>query len=248
MVFTHNINPTILSIGPLQIRWYGLMYVLGFLFAYFYARAAIKKGKLKITIKELDLLIIYLAIALVTGARIGQILFYEPTYYFKHPLKMFAIWEGGLSFHGGLIGVLLTGWWFSKKKKIPFLQLCDVFAVPAALGNALGRIGNFINGELYGRLTNLPWGVVFPGAKGARHPTQLYEAAYNLVNFSILLPLRNKTYKHGTLLAIFLIVYSTARFFVEFVKEIPQVLGPLTMGQVLSIPMLIIGLWLLLRK
>ena len=248
MVFVHNINPTILNIGPLEIRWYGLMYVIGFLFAYLYARAAIKKGKLKITIKELDTLILYLAIALVLGARIFEIIFYAPAYYFSNPLKMIALWEGGLSFHGGLVGVLLVGWWFAKKKKIPFLYLCDIFAVPAALGNAFGRIGNFINGELYGKITNLPWGVIFPGVKGARHPSQLYEALYNFVNFTVLFSLRNKTYKHGTLLGIFLVIYSIARFFVEFVKDIPQVLGPLTMGQVLSIPMLALGVWLLLRK
>ena len=171
------------------------------------------------------------------------ILFYEPTYYFSNPLKMIAIWEGGLSFHGGFFGIAFAAWWYGRKKGIPFLRLAAVFCVPVALGNAFGRIGNFINGELYGIPTNLPWGVVFPGAEGARHPTQIYEALYNVVIFGILYSLRNKKWKDGTLFGIFMILYAIFRFSVEFIKDLPSY-GPLTMGQWLTIPVFLLGVWL----
>ncbi|MBW3002385.1 prolipoprotein diacylglyceryl transferase [Candidatus Woesearchaeota archaeon] len=246
-MWTHNLNPVILSLGPLEVRWYGLMYVLSFIVIYLYARAAVKKKTLKITLKDLDDLMIWLVAALIIGARLGEIIFYNPSYYIANPSEIIAIWHGGLSFHGGLIGVLIAGYAFSRKKKISFLQLCDVFVVPLALAQVFGRIGNFINGELYGRVTSLPWGVKFPSAEGFRHPSQLYEAAYNLVIFGFLFFQRNLKRKPGYLLGWFLILYSVFRFLTEYVREPELMIGPLTMGQCLNIPMFIAGVYLLYR-
>ncbi|MBW2969689.1 prolipoprotein diacylglyceryl transferase [Candidatus Woesearchaeota archaeon] len=246
-MFTHTINPTILNLGPLEIRWYGLMYVLGFIITYYYVRAAIRAGKIKLTEKELDNLLGILVVALIVGARLFEVIFYEPAYYLNEPWKIFYIWQGGLSFHGGLVGLAIVGYWYARKKKIPFLKLVDVFIVPLAIGNALGRIGNFINAELYGVPTNLPWGVVFPGIEGARHPTQLYEAAYNIIIFITLFSLRNKKLKDGTLFGIFLIMYGIFRIAVEFLKDMPHY-GPLTTGQYLTIPVFLLGVWLVWRN
>lgn len=246
-MWIHNLNPVIFSLGPLEIRWYGLMYVLSFIVIYLYARAAVKKDKLKITLKELDDLMIMLVAALLIGARLGEILFYNPSYYIANPTEIIAIWHGGLSFHGGLIGVLIAGYAFARKKKINFLHLCDIFVVPLALAQVFGRIGNFINGELYGRVTSLPWAVKFPSAEGFRHPSQLYEAAYDLVIFSFLFFQRNLKRKPGYLLGWFLVLYSVFRFLTEYVREPELMIGPLTMGQCLNIPMFIAGVYLLYR-
>jgi len=247
MVFYHNLNPIIFSIGSLEVRWYGLMYVLSFIVVYFYARAAVKHKKLPITYKDLDDLMIWLVAALIIGARLFEVVFYNPSYYLSNPSEIIAIWHGGLSFHGGLAGVLIAGYAFSKRKKISFLQMCDVFVVPLALAQVFGRIGNFINGELYGRVTSLPWGVKFPSAEGFRHPSQLYEAAYDLVIFGFLFFQRNLKRKPGYLLGWFLVLYSIFRFFTEFVRAPEIMIGPLTMGQCLNIPMFILGVYLLYR-
>ncbi|MBW3004951.1 prolipoprotein diacylglyceryl transferase [Candidatus Woesearchaeota archaeon] len=246
-MWTHNLNPVLFSLGPLEIRWYGLMYVLSFIVIYLYARAAVKHKKLNITLKDLDDLMIWLVAALIIGARLGEILFYNPSYYVANPSEIIAIWHGGLSFHGGLIGVLIAGYAFSRKHKINFLQLCDIFVVPLTLAQVFGRMGNFINGELYGRITTVSWGVKFPSAEGFRHPSQLYEAAYDLVIFGFLFFQRNLKRKPGYLLGWFLVLYSIFRFFTEFVREPEIMIGPLTMGQCLNIPMFIAGVYLLYR-
>jgi phosphatidylglycerol:prolipoprotein diacylglycerol transferase len=247
-MFTHAINPTILNLGPLEIRWYGLMYVLAFLVTYYYVRSVIRQGKLKLTEQELDSLLGWMVVCMILGARLFYAIFYNPTYFMDAPWKILFVWEGGLSFHGGLVGVAFAAWWYGTSKKgIPFLRLADVFCVPIALGNAFGRIGNFINGELYGVATNLPWGVVFPGAEGARHPTQLYEAFYNVVIFGVLYLLRDKEWKNGTLFGVYLMLYGIFRFAVEFIKDLPEY-GPLTMGQWLTIPVFLIGILLVWRN
>jgi len=264
-MFIHTLNPTILHLGPLEIRWYGLMYVFAFFVTYYYVRAAIRQGKLKLTDKELDDLLGLMVVCMIIGARLFYAIFYNPTYFISAPWKILFVWEGGLSFHGGFLGIVAAAWWYARKKEIPFLRLADVFCVPIALGNAFGRIGNFINGELYGIPTNLPWGVVFPGAEGARHPTQIYEALYNVVIFGILYSLRNKKWKHrnssgipsvlenqgfstdGVLFGVYMILYSVFRFSVEFLKDLPSY-GPLTMGQWLTIPVFLIGILLVWRN
>ena len=246
MVFTHTLNPTILNLGPLEIRWYGVMYLLAFFVVNWFGKKAIKEGKLKLTEKELDDFLGMLVLALIVGARLFYVIFYNPSYFIQSPWKIIAVWEGGLSFHGGLVGLLVVGWWYARKKNLSLLSLADIFVVPLALGNAFGRIGNFINGELYGIPTSLPWGVIFPGAEGARHPTQLYEAAYNIIIFAVLYSLRNKDWKEGKLFGLFMILYGIFRFSVEFIKDLPMY-GPLTMGQWLTIPVFIIGVWLVWR-
>ena len=223
------------------------MYVLAFIITYYYVRAAIRQGKLKLTEKELDSLLGLMVVLMIIGARLFYAVFYNPQYFINAPWKLLFIWEGGLSFHGGFLGVAAAAWWYGTKKRgIPFLRLADIFCVPIVLGNALGRIGNFINGELYGVVTNLPWGVIFPGAEGARHPSQLYEAAYNAVTFGVLYSLRDKNWKDGKIFGIFMILYGLFRFAVEFVKDLPSY-GPLTMGQWLTLPVFLLGIWLVWR-
>jgi len=243
----HNIDPTILTLGPLEIRWYGLMYIIAFFFTYYYLRTRIRHKKLELTEKELDNLLGNLVIAMIIGARLFYAIFYNPEYFIQHPWKIIAVWEGGLSFHGGFLGVFLAGWYFAKKKKIPVLRLADAFSVPLSLGSAFGRIGNFINGELYGIPTNLPWGIQFPGTNEPRHPTQIYESIYNVIIFLTLFFLRDKKFKDGTLFGIFMTLYTIFRFSVEFIKDLPNY-GPLTMGQWLSIPLVIIGVLLIVRN
>ncbi|MBD3361367.1 prolipoprotein diacylglyceryl transferase [Candidatus Woesearchaeota archaeon] len=245
MVFYHNLDPVLLQLGPIKIYWYGLMYVISFIVVYLYVRSAVRHKKLRISLADLDNLMILLTLALLIGARLFEVFLYNPAYYLANPLQIPMVWKGGLSFHGGLVGVVIVGFLFAKKKKIKFLHLCDIFVVPLALAQAFGRLGNFINGELYGRITNLPWGMKFPDAEGFRHPSQLYELGYNLVIFSFLFLKRNKQQPAGYLLSWFLILYSIFRFLTEFVREPEVMVGPLTLGQVLNIGMLIAGIGLL---
>src|SRR3989338_3032862 len=246
-MFVHNINPTILHLGPLEIRWYGVMYVLAFLAVYYFAKSAIKQGKLKLTEKQLDDLLGLLVISMIVGARLFYAIFYNPTHFLDKPWEILYVWQGGLSFHGGFIAMLLAAWWFCKKHSLRLLQLADIFCVPLALGNAFGRIGNFINGELYGIPTSLPWGIVFPGTFEPRHPTQFYEAAYNIIIFAVLYFLSKKNLKEGTLLGIFIMIYSIFRFSVEFTKDCTSASSclpyfGLTTGQWLTVPLFLLGL------
>ena len=178
-MFYHNINPTILEIGGFEIRYYGLIFVLGFLIGYFILVYLAKERKLGLSKDDIADLLLYLIIGIVAGGRLFYILFYNLKFYLLNPLEMFALWQGGLSFHGGLVGAAIAVLFFSKKKKVSFYELTDIIIVPAALGLAFGRIGNFLNGELYGRITNVPWAVKFKDAEGFRHPSQLYESLKN---------------------------------------------------------------------
>ena len=185
-MWVHNLNPIFLNLGILQIRWYGLMYVLGFLFVYWYARRQIRAGSVCLTEQELDSWLSWAVAGMILGARLGEILIYRLEYYLANPLKMIAIWEGGLSYHGALVGIVLAILLWCWKYKKSFLEIADVFVVPISLANSFGRIGNFINGELPGRLTSVRWAVKFPFVEGWRHPSQLYEAFYNVIIFGIL--------------------------------------------------------------
>ncbi|MBI5583380.1 MAG: prolipoprotein diacylglyceryl transferase [Deltaproteobacteria bacterium] len=248
MPLIHNLDPVLIQLGPVRIGWYGLMYILGFLASYLLVRYQIKKRDFGFSREEVEDLFVFLILGLIVGARLGYILFYDLPQYLSKPLEIFAIWHGGMSFHGGLIGLLLAGLLYARRKQKSFWKMADLFIVTAPIGLGLGRIGNFINGELYGRTTAAPWGIIFPrGGPLPRHPSQLYECLLEgLVLFVILWSLRDKKLPTGGLLAVFLVLYGIFRFVVEFVREpdtqLGFILGPLTMGQVLSSLMVAAGI------
>jgi phosphatidylglycerol:prolipoprotein diacylglycerol transferase len=232
------------------------MYVLGFFASYLLVLYQMKKKDFGVSKLEVENLFFYLILGLIIGARLGYVLFYDLKLYLKDPLEIFAIWHGGMSFHGGLIGVLIVGILFSWKNKKSFWKIADLFIVTAPIGLGLGRIGNFINGELYGRVTRVPWGMIFKnGGSLPRHPSQLYESGLEGgVLFLILWFLKDKKLPDGGLLAAFLSLYGLFRFFVELFREPdPQlgfILGPFTMGQTLSSFMIVGGivLFLILKR
>jgi len=229
------------------------MYVLSFLFVYWYAKKAAKENKIKLSEEQIDNIMLWLTIALIIGARLFDVLFWDFGYYSKNPIEILAIWQGGLSFHGGLLGIVITTYLLCKKYKIKFRNFADIFVVPLALAQAFGRIGNFINGELYGFPTKLPWGINFANELDAlgnpvfRHPSQLYEVMYNLIIFAVLWKLKDKKMPQGYLFAIFLVMYSLFRSITEFIRVPDITFGQITMGHILNIPMFIIGITLLVK-
>jgi phosphatidylglycerol:prolipoprotein diacylglycerol transferase len=242
------IDPVFLSIGPLQFRWYGLMYVLSFIATYFIIRSEVGRKQLPLTQDDAADLVFYGAMGVVLGGRCGYILFYNPGFYLANPLKLFAVWEGGMSFHGGFLGVMLAFSLYAWRKKIAFLSLIDMAALCAPVGLGLGRIGNFINGELYGRPTDSAWGIVFPGSDGRpRHPSQLYEAFLEgIFLFIIVRFVAKNTTKNGLATCSAIAGYGLFRFSVEFFRQpdaqIGLFFGLFSMGQLLSLPMFVIGL------
>ena len=244
------IDPVLIQVGPFAVRWYGLMYVVGFLLGYFLLRNLSGREQYDLTKEEVGDLLYYCMVGLVVGARLGYCFIYNFSYYLSEPLKIFAVWEGGMSFHGGLAGTAVAGWIFSHRRRKSLLMIADMGAVAAPLGLFFGRIGNFINGELYGRETTVPWGIVFPGAGNVpRHPSQLYEAlCEGVILFVVLFWLSRKPRPHGFLMAVFLMGYGVFRFFLEFVRapdpQIGFVIGPFTMGQVLCSIMVAAGVFL----
>ncbi len=252
----HNIDPVIFSIGPLPIRYYGLIYMSGFVVAYFFLKYAAKARNLNLTKEDISDFIFLGVICIVIGSRLFEVIFYgaegDQWYYFKNPLKIFAVWEGGLSFHGGLFGSAVAAIIFTRKKKMPLTQLGDLIAIPAAFALFTGRIANFLNSELPGlpveNQVNPPWYAV----KFMRYsdhlwriPTQILESFKNLIIFTILLLIWKKFKNHaqGLLMYLFILLYGTFRFIIEFFKDVYSIpsLG-LTTGHLLCIPMIIIGL------
>ena len=251
------LDPEILSIGPLSIRWYGLMYVFGFLAAWLLGRWRARRQKElrgPFTPEQFDDVLIWGLFGVIIGARLGYVLFYMPVYYLHNPLEIFFIWQGGMSFHGGLIGVILFQWPAGRRYKASLLRTMDFVAPLAPPGLFFGRLGNFINGELWGRPAELPWSMAFPGAGPlARHPSQLYEAALEgLALFAILWLFSKKPRPTGAVSGLFLLCYGTFRLSVEFAREPDAFLGFvfgdfLTMGMLLCLPMLALGAFLLFR-
>ncbi|MDA8106880.1 MAG: prolipoprotein diacylglyceryl transferase [Nitrospiraceae bacterium] len=245
-----HIDPVIVRIGPFSVRWYGMMYLLGFTASFLLVRYQIKKKGLNFAKDFVDSLYSYLILGLLLGARLGYVLFYDLAAYVRHPLEIFAVWHGGMSFHGGLIGSILAGILFCRKYKVDFWQVSDLVIVTAPIGLGLGRLGNFINGELYGRVTNVPWAMVFPGGGPLpRHPSQLYEFFLEgVVLFTILWLLKDRFSRSGLLTSLFIILYGTFRFTLEFFREpdvqLGYILGPFTMGQLLSSAMIAVGLFI----
>lgn len=243
-----NINPVAFQIGPISARWYGIMYVIGFAASYILVKKQLQKRQKDFGTIDIDNLYIFLILGLIVGARLGYAIFYNLSDYIKNPLEIFAVWHGGMSFHGGLIGTIVAGVIFSVKYKIDFWKLADIVIVTVPIGLGLGRLGNFINGELYGRVTNVPWGMIFPdGGALPRHPSQIYEFLLEgVLLFSLLWFLKNKKFKPGTITALFLILYGLFRIIVENFREpdiqIGFILRFLTMGQILSSLMIMVGL------
>ncbi|MFA6224001.1 MAG: prolipoprotein diacylglyceryl transferase [Desulfomonilaceae bacterium] len=243
-------DPVIFRLGPLEFRWYGLMYLIGFGIAYFVIKKELTRKNGPIPPEAAGDFLFYLILGLLVGARVGYVIFYNLPVYIHQPWEIFAIWHGGMSFHGGLIGMVVFGLIFSIKNNAPFFELADIGALAAPMGLMLGRLGNFINGELYGRPTDLPWGMVFPGGGDVhRHPSQLYEALLEgPILFAILWVLRTRLRQSGTLLAVFLMAYGVFRFVAEFFREPDPQLGfiieGLTMGQLLCLAMMASGICL----
>ncbi|MDP7179710.1 MAG: prolipoprotein diacylglyceryl transferase [Candidatus Woesearchaeota archaeon] len=250
-MFYHNINPTLIHLGPLQIRYYGLIFVIGFIIAYYMIPYLAKKRNLELTKNDTADLIFYLIIGTIIGARLFYILFYNLPFYLSNPLSIFAVWQGGLSFHGGLVGSITAIYYFCKKKQFNILGLLDIIVIPLSLALMLGRIGNFINAELVGTITSVPWAVKFPGYEGFRHPSQLYESLKNLVIFITLWNIKGKHLKKGILFSTFIIMYSILRFAVGFVRapdpQLGYIIFNLTMGQLLNIVMFAIGIFFIFR-
>jgi phosphatidylglycerol:prolipoprotein diacylglycerol transferase len=247
MVMPH-IDPVFLRIGPLEFRWYGLMYIIGFISAYFLILAGVKRKEIGWTRDDVADFVFAVAMGIILGGRIGYVLFYDLPIYLAHPLKIFAVWEGGMSFHGGLTGGILAGVYFVRRRKTPVFKVADIVTPTIPIGLGLGRIGNFINGELYGRVTDLPWGIVFPGGGNLpRHPSQLYEAILEgPVMFLIIWLMGRKEWPTGVISWSFIALYGLFRFSVEYFREPDRqlgfVVGHFSMGQMLSFPMLLLGL------
>jgi len=248
MLVHPDIDPIAFSIGPLAVRWYGLMYLVGFAAAWWLGVRRIAKGMAPVTRQQFDDLVFFAVLGVILGGRLGYVLFYKPGYYAAHPLEVFAVWQGGMSFHGGLLGVIGAMAWVAWRRGIDFLRLMDFIAPLCPLGIAAGRLGNFINGELYGRVTDVPWGMVFRGGGDApRHPSQLYQFALEgLALFFLLWWYSSKPRARGEVSAVFLIGYGAFRFVAEFGREPDAFLGllalGLTMGQWLSLPMVAAGI------
>ncbi|CDN48672.1 Prolipoprotein diacylglyceryl transferase [Neorhizobium galegae bv. orientalis str. HAMBI 540] len=259
-----NIDPVAFSIGPLAIHWYGLAYVAGIMLGWFYARRLAanaslwRDGQSPITAVQLDDFLVWVAAGIVLGGRIGYILFYDMAAVAANPIRAIEIWNGGMSFHGGFIGATIAMIIFARRNAIPVWSMFDTVAAVVPFGLFFGRIANFINGELWGRLSSAPWAVVFPtGGPFARHPSQLYEAGLEgivLVLVLALLIFRFKALKvPGTIAGTFVVGYALCRIFVEFFREPDAQLGYLlgtnwlTMGMVLSLPMIAAGLWAIVR-
>lgn len=248
-----DINPIALKVGPLAIHWYGLMYLIGFLAAWLLGRYRIKHQPwVGFNIKELEDVIFYSVLGVIVGGRLGYVLFYKHDYYLSHPLEILYVWQGGMSFHGGFLGVLVAMWWFCRKFKKNWLTTMDFVAPLVPIGLATGRLGNFINGELPGRQTDVPWGMIFPHVdKVVRHPSQLYQFALEgLTLFIILWIYSLKPRPRGSIAGVFLLGYGTFRFIAEYFREPDDFLGllqlGLSMGQWLSLPMIIGGIGLIM--
>ena len=235
-MIVHNFDPILVDFGFLQIRWYSIAYILGIILGWLYAIKIIKINKKKsynyrgLEEKTLDDFIVYLILGIIIGGRLGYVIFYNFSYYFTHSYEIIKIWQGGMSFHGGLIGVIVAIFIFSKTNKISFFKVSDIISCAAPIGIFFGRLANFINGELYGKVSNVPWSIVFPaGGNFARHPSQIYEAIlegivlFLIINFFAFK--KNLINKYGYISALFLIYYSLFRVFSEFFREADSHIG-----------------------
>jgi phosphatidylglycerol:prolipoprotein diacylglycerol transferase len=250
-----NFDPVLIHLGPFAIRWYALAYITGILLGWLYARAIIRRerfwgGPAPMTATDFDDFIVWVTLGIILGGRIGYVLFYNPEYFAAHPLESFELWKGGMSFHGGFTGCVLAVLLFAKSRGIPVLSLGDVTCAVGPIGLLLGRLANFVNGELWGRPTDVPWGMIFPsGGPLPRHPSQLYEASLEGLGLLLLLAIcirLGALKRPGLTVGIFAVGYAFARSFCELFREPDAQLGflwgGLTMGMLLSIPLLLFGI------
>jgi phosphatidylglycerol:prolipoprotein diacylglycerol transferase len=248
-------DPVLVSFGPIAIRWYALAYIVGILLGWLYARALIKTetlwgGPAPMTVSDFDDFVLWVTLGIILGGRIGYVLFYNLPYFIENPLEIFQLWKGDMSFHGGFIGCLIVIFLFARFRNISFLSLGDLTCAAATIGLFLGRIANFINGELWGRPTDVPWAIVFPnGGPEARHPSQLYEAFLEGIVLFIVLALLIRAgalKRPGLITGAFAVGYAIARSICEFFREPDAQLGflwgGLTMGMLLSIPLMLVGI------
>ncbi|GAA3587498.1 MULTISPECIES: prolipoprotein diacylglyceryl transferase [Marinobacter] len=246
-------DPVAISVGPLKVHWYGLTYLVGFLVGWWLGRLRTRKPWSPLNEEQMGDLLFYIALGVILGGRFGYVVFYNFDQFLADPLWLFRVWEGGMAFHGGLLGVMVAMWWYARKIGRTFFELADFVAPLVPVGLGAGRIGNFINGELWGRPTDVPWGMVFPQAPDllARHPSQLYQFALEGVALFIALWWFSSR-KRPTMAVsgLFLVLYGCFRILVEFVRQPDAQLGYLafdwlTMGQLLSLPMILAGLGLI---
>jgi phosphatidylglycerol:prolipoprotein diacylglycerol transferase len=259
------INPVLVQWGPLAIRWYALAYIAGLILGWVLVRRIVSddrywRGASRPSVESIDDLLVYCAFGVIIGGRLGNVLLYDPLYYFSHPIEIFKIWEGGMAFHGGLIGALIGILLFARRYHTPALTVLDLVALVAPIGLFLGRIANFIRPELWGRRTDVPWAVIFPGTDGMpRHPSQIYEALLEgLLAFVILYGLAEMgaLRRPGVVTGAFAVIYGAARIFCEFFREpdprLEDLGRGLTMGMILSLPLIVAGLgvlaWSLSRR
>ena len=252
MLVHPNFDPVAIALGPVAIRWYGITYLVAFALSYWLGRLRIARAMAgRVTLLTLDDLLFFCMLGVVLGGRLGYVLFYKAAFYFSHPLEILFVWHGGMSFHGGFLGVLLALWWVARKHGLRWIELTDFFAPLAPLAFAVVRLGNFINGELYGRVTDVPWGMLFRGAGPLpRHPSQLYQFALEgVLLFVILWIYSSKPRPTAAVSGAFLLGYGVFRFTVEYFREPDDFLGllalNLSMGQWLSAPMILIGIGML---
>ena len=246
----HSLNPIAFTLGPLQVHWYALAYLAGFVLAGVVAYRVARRWDLDLSAEDVTNVVVGIAWGIIIGARLFYVVFYGDGYYLANPLKVFALGEGGMSFHGGLVGAVVGGAIMCRACHISIATFCDLGVIGAPLGLFFGRCANFVNGELWGKPTSLPWGVVFETGGGvARHPSQLYEAVLEgLVIFAVLLWMsrRRPARPQGTFMGTFLVLYGVFRFLIEFVRvpdaQLGYLLGPITMGQLLSAPLVVAGI------
>ena len=257
-----NFDPVAFSLGPLVVRWYALAYVTGLLFALWYIKRLVSLPRLwgafrpTLSVQQADDIFLWFLLGVILGGRLGYVLFYKPLFYLAHPLEVVKTWDGGMSFHGGFLGVVIACMIYGWRNGVGLDRLLDLGAAATPIGLGLGRLANFINGELWGRVTGVPWGFMIPGEALARHPSQLYEAA--LEGLVLFLVIRIATHRYGVLQhagrasGIYALFYGCTRIFVEFFREPDSFMGYfagfVTMGMILSLPMVVVGIWLLWRS